>query len=142
MTIADKAFIGRQPIFDQNMVVYGYELLFRSNERNAADFRDGDHATANVLLSAFADIGLDEVIGDKPAFVNLTRNLLLQRQFACLPPQRVVLEILEDIEPDDEVLAAITDLKHQGFKIALDDFVYRPELEPLLPLADIVKLEL
>ncbi len=135
------AFVGRQPIFTTEQSVFAYELLFRSGDQTAAVIEDGDQATASVLLGAFADIGLDPLVGGKRAFINLTRNLVLGRNLACLPPERVVLEILEDIGPDAEVIEALEELSDQGYMIALDDFVFHPDLQPLIELADVVKLE-
>ena len=137
----DTAFVGRQPIFWSNLKVYGYELLFRSGDESSAIFDDGDRATATVLVNSFVDVGIGSIVGAKRAFINVTRNLLLSQQLTFLPPDRVVLEILEDIEPDDEVLACVQDLVDEGYSIALDDFVFRPELAPLVELADIVKVE-
>ncbi|MEO1529007.1 MAG: hypothetical protein AAFX06_26595, partial [Planctomycetota bacterium] len=136
-----KAFVGRQPIFQSNLDVFGYELLFRSGEKSFADIGDGDVATAQVLVSSFADIGLDTLVGPKRAFVNLTRNLLVDGNLSCLPPDRLVLEILEDIPVDDDTIAAIAELREQGFTIALDDFVFSKDVAPLIELADIVKVE-
>ena len=59
-----------------------------------------------------------------------------------MPPHRIVLELLEDISPDDEVLSAVRRMKEIGFTIALDDYVYRRELDDLVGLADIVKVDL
>lgn len=140
-TSSETAFVGRQPIFDAELNVFAYELLFRSGDQNKAVITDGDQATASVLLSTFTDIGLDTIVGSKRAFINLTRNLLLGTNLSCLPADRVVLEILEDIEPDAEVVLAAERLVREGYTIALDDFVYRPELEPLIDIADIVKIE-
>lgn len=138
---AECAFVGRQPIFDRDLNVFAYELLFRSGDGNSAMITDGDKATANVLLNTFTDIGLETIAGKKKAFVNLTRKLLLGNNLSCLPADRVVLEILEDIEPDALVLEAVKQLAAQGYTIALDDFVYSADLEPLIGLADIVKIE-
>ncbi|TWU04979.1 EAL and HDOD domain-containing protein [Stieleria varia] len=137
----DRALVGRQPIFSSSLDVYGYELLFRSGEENSARFCEGDRATANVILNTFTDIGLETLAGSKCAFINLTRNLLLARHLSCLPADRVVLEVLEDIQPDRHVLAAVAEYSELGYTIALDDFIYREELEPLIDLADIVKVE-
>ncbi|MCA9136724.1 MAG: HDOD domain-containing protein [Planctomycetales bacterium] len=139
--LSETAFVGRQPIFRPDQTVHAYELLFRSGEQNAAVITDGDRATASVLLNTFTDIGLDTIVGSKSAFINLTRNLLLGENLSCLPPDRVVLEILEDIKPDEKVIAAAQRLVSSGYTIALDDFVYSPELEPLIGLAGIVKIE-
>ena len=136
-----KAFVGRQPIFQANLDVFGYELLFRNGNQSYADVDDGDAATANVLMSSFADIGLDTLVGSKQAFVNLTRNLIVDGNLSCLPPDRLVLEVLEDVPVDKPTIHAVTELRESGFTIALDDFVFRKDLIPLIELADIVKVE-
>ena len=138
----DNSFVGRHPILDAQLQITGYELLFRTANAKRASFSDGDQATLSVLLNTLMDIGLERVVHDKKAFVNITRNLLVGDEIACLPPDRIVLEILEDVQPDDEVLAAVKRLSQLGFTIALDDYVYREQLDPLLDLVDIVKLDL
>ncbi|MGA7801649.1 MAG: HDOD domain-containing protein [Gammaproteobacteria bacterium] len=135
-------FIGRQPIYDGALTVQGYELLFRSGPDNHAVVANGDQATSQVILNAFVDIGLDQLVGTAPAFINLTRNFLVRSEPLPLPPDRVVLEVLEDIQVDDTVLAAVRRLANQGYTIALDDFVFREELRPLLELAEIVKIDI
>ncbi|MEM6471799.1 MAG: HDOD domain-containing protein [Planctomycetota bacterium] len=135
------ALVGRQPILRPDGSVFGYELLFRRHGATAACIDDGDRATADVFLQSMIDIGLENLVGEKLAFINLTRNLVLSDQLLCIPAGRVVLEILEDIEPDDDVIAAVSKLVAAGHVIALDDFVYSPRLDPLIELADIVKIE-
>lgn len=72
-------FVARQPVFDRNLSVYGYELLFRANtEENQAVILGGDEASAHVMMSAFGDMGLSDVVGDALAFVNFTEGLLLR----------------------------------------------------------------
>ena len=138
------ALIGRQPIYGEDIRVFAYELLYRSEGcSNQATFLDGDSATANVLLNTFLEIGLEQVVGRKhKAFINITRSFLLQRLCHTLPANRVVLEILEDIEPDPPVLEAIAELSEQGYIIALDDFVYHESLLPLVELADFIKVDI
>jgi c-di-GMP phosphodiesterase len=135
-------FVGRQPIYDLESVVFGYELLYRSGETvNRADFSDGDLATSQVILNAFVEIGLESLVGDSFAFINFTENFLVQGLAHQLPPGRVVLEILEDVTVNDALLAAVGELAGAGYTIALDDFIYRPDLEPLLQFAHFVKVD-
>jgi EAL and modified HD-GYP domain-containing signal transduction protein len=134
-------FVGRQPIFDRRLCLHAYELLYRGAGVDFADFREGDQATSRVLLNAFTEFGLERLVGDHLAFVNLTRSFVVGERPLPVPPNRVVLEVLEDIHPDAEVLAGLRDLKRRGFRIALDDFVLREEFEPLLPLADVIKVD-
>ncbi|MEN0065250.1 MAG: HDOD domain-containing protein [Myxococcota bacterium] len=131
----------RQPIFDASLEAIGYELLYRRPNQTRANFTDGDHATARVVVGALVDMGLDEVCGRSRAFINVTRGLLCNRRLISLPPDRVVLELLEDIEIDDDLVRVVRELADQGYTFALDDYVYREGFEHLLPFATYVKLD-
>lgn len=136
-------FIGRQPIFDRTLEVYGYELLFRSGEAmQHADVIDGDQATSQVMLNSFIDIGLNNLVGKHKAFINLTRYFLEDPERIVIPTEQTVLEVLEDIEPDDEIVNTLTILKNKGYCIALDDFLFQENLQPLVDLAEIVKIDI
>lgn len=137
-----EVYIGRQPIFDRNLDVYGYELLYRSADINQAMFLDGDHATAVVISNTFLEIGLERLVGDKHAFINLTRPFLLGEIPIPLKPDQLVLEILEDIVLDAELLQAIQKLKRQSFTLALDDITDTSRWQVLQGLVQIVKLDL
>ena len=134
-------FIARQPIFDTKGKVYAYELLFRSGLHNYFDSDDQDHAAASVIANSNLLFDLNEMTGNTKAFINCTRRVLLEEMMTTLPRQQAVVEVLEDIEPDDKLIAACRKLKEQGYIMALDDFVYHKNFEPLLELADIIKVD-
>lgn len=137
----EQVYIGRQPIFDNEARIAAYELLFRNSSQNNALVIDGDQATSQVIIDTFMEFGLDKIVGRHRAFINLTRNFIVGDCPLPLNPEQVGLEILEDIAPDERVVAALQDLARQGYLIALDDFEFRPELAPLLEFAHIVKLD-
>lgn len=137
-----EVMVGRQPIYSADLDVLAYELLFRNDEVNRAAITDGDRATAKVILNTFMEIGLDQVVGDRRAFINFTRGFIVNNHCAALPKERIVVEVLEDIKPDREVVEALKSLSNQGYTIALDDFVYRDELKPFIELANIIKVDL
>jgi len=134
-------FVGRQPIFDRHLEVVAYELLFRSGGANWADITDGEYATSQVVHDAFMEIGLESLVGSKRAFINLTRDFILQDYTAVFPADRVVLEVLENIVVDTELIEAVRALSRQGYMIALDDFVFNEHLRPLVEIADIIKVD-
>lgn len=136
-----KVFVGRQPIYDRKMNVFAYELLFRSGAEGGARFTDGDAATSQVLLNTFLEIGVERIAGESLAFVNLTRDLLLNADLE-LPKEKVVLEVLENIDVDPVLVGAVERLHKAGYRIALDDFAFEPRWEPLLKLAHVVKVEI
>jgi len=135
------AFVGRQPIYGRSIDMFAYELLFRHNEVNHATFTDGDAATAQVMLNTFVEIGLDHIVDDHLAFINLTRDFVLGNYYVALPNDRVVLEVLENMGVDQELMDALQRLSKLGYQIALDDFVYHESLKPLVELADIIKVD-
>ncbi len=131
--------LARQPIFDRQMKVIGYELLCRSSFINEASFTDGDVASSQVLLNAFTELSIEKVVGKHLAFVNFTRNLLKSP-----PPfdrQQLVIEVLEGQHVDASMLHSLKVLREQNYTIALDDFVLTPETKHLIPYADIIKLD-
>ncbi|MGD0090385.1 MAG: HDOD domain-containing protein [Planctomycetota bacterium] len=134
-------FIARQPIFDRAQHICAYELLFRTGPQNVYTGADGDQATVEVISHLLCNFGLDSLVGRKRAFINFGRNLLLQKTPAILPANRVVVEILEEVQPDAEVLEACRALKHAGYTLALDDFAMQGGKEPLASLVDIIKVD-
>ena len=135
-------FVGRQPIYNRNVEVIGYELLFRPYEGEKANVIDGDYATSQVILNTFMEIGLEEIVGEGLAFINLTRSFIEEKYPIPLLQNRVVLEVLEDINIDKNLIDSLNDLSKRGFQIALDDVINPSDIDPLLGVANIVKLDL
>ncbi|MCC6316108.1 MAG: HDOD domain-containing protein [Gemmatimonadaceae bacterium] len=135
-------FMARQPIFERDGRIAGYELLYRKsgNSQSATD-ATADVMAAEVLVQTFLNIGLDRVTGESRAYLNFTRDMLVQRTWSLFDPARVVIEILESVAPDAEVIAAVQALVDAGYTVALDDFVYTPAHEPLLDLVHVVKVD-
>jgi len=142
--IDNTLFLARQPIFDNHLNLFAYELLFRSNQNNQSGIEeiDGDKATSQVITTTFLEFGTERVLSGKLGFINLTRAYITGEIPLPFDQRHVVLEMLEDIEIDDEVIAGIQNLSEQGFTIALDDFIYHPDTLPLIDCADIIKIDL
>lgn len=136
-----EVYVARQPIFKRNKKIYGYELLFRGGMANYFPDIDGDTATSRVLSNSFFTIGIENILGTRPAFINFTQGLLENRVPLLFPKERVVVEVLEDVEPEDGVIQACREIGEKGYSIALDDFFYRVKFDPLIALADTIKLD-
>lgn len=131
--------VGRQPIVDSSGDLVGYELLYRSTGVSDAPVT-GEQMTADVLFSALT-IGVDQLVGDRLAFCNADRGVLLGETPVTLPPDRTVIEVLETVAVDDDVVRGCRELVKRGFHLALDDFVWTDGIERLLDLAWIVKID-
>lgn len=134
-------FVARQPIFDRRRTVVAYELLFRSSLDNFFGKNDPNRASLQMMDTTLLGFGLDALLGDKVGFFNASRDVLIREHWAVLPSARTVIEVLETIEPDEEVAAACRAIRAAGYRLALDDFVFRPEYERLLPFADYIKID-
>ena len=135
-------YIGRQAIFNRKMEVYAYELLYRSGETNSATFNDPDLATTQVTLNTIIEMGLNKIINQSKAFINITRNFLVGNYPILLPPERTVIEIPENVTTDEELLVALNVLHKAGYTIALDDVMELDRIIPYQNIATIVKLDL
>jgi len=134
-------FIARQAIYDNQNEVIGYELLYRSSDINKAVFSDGNQASCETIINSFMHIGIDNLMGSSLAFINLPHDFIVNETLTPMFEQQSVLEILEDVKPTENIINGIKRLKKQGYRIALDDFLFKEELIPLVKLADFIKIE-
>jgi c-di-GMP-related signal transduction protein len=141
-TATQLVHIGRQPLYDWTGAVAGYELLFRGAATDIEASRRSAYATSQVIVNAFTEFGLEQLVGGRQCFINLTRDFLVGDLPVPFDPHHAVLEILETVEIDDQVLAGVAELVEQGYQIALDDFVFGLGHERLLSLATYVKLDM
>src|SRR5664279_785103 len=132
-------YIARQPILDLHGRVHGYELLFR-NDRQDFFGGEGELATRTMIDNSVI-FGLEDLACGLPAFVNCTAETVIGRHVGLLPPRMAVLEILETADPVPSLVEACAQLKASGFRLALDNFVWKPSMEPLVRLADYVKID-
>jgi EAL and modified HD-GYP domain-containing signal transduction protein len=136
-------FIARQPIVDRNEVLVAFELLFRSANRSDAGVVDDTHATSQVVVNAFGEMGIAKVLGTSKGFVNVDAVFLQSDLIELLPKEQVVIELLETISINRQIVERCAELKAKGFSLALDDVVeLSDDIKPLLELVDIVKLDL
>jgi len=132
--------LARQPIIDRKGNTVAYELLFRKG--NSQQVVDDRAATAHVIAHAFNELGLDNVLGGKRAFINFDAILIMTDVIEFLPPDKVVIELLETVKITPAIVSRCKDLKQLGFSIALDDVEgIDPAHCPLMPVLDYVKID-
>jgi c-di-GMP-related signal transduction protein len=142
----NKLLLARQAIFNKKGEVCAYELLYRSGEYltaqiNALDPLHGDTATSFVIAQFFTNMDINDLIGEKTAYINFTYNHIIQQLPSLLPKNRIVIEVLETVVMDTLLLQCLSKLRDEGYIIALDDFIYQEELIPLMNLAHIIKVD-
>jgi EAL and modified HD-GYP domain-containing signal transduction protein len=134
--------IGRQQIFDQKLNIYAYELLFRGSDFDLNHKEGATQATNQVITDTILELGLNTIVGPHKAFINFTTQNILDKTPLHLPKDRIVIEVLENVEIDSRIVTNLKELSKLGYIIALDDFVFTDEWMPLVQLADIIKLDI
>lgn len=134
-------YVARQPIFDQKMQIMGYELLYRRSMNNFYEGIDDSQSTAELINNAYLAMEFSELTNATRAFINFSEDMLLKRVPLLLPKEAIVVEILERVKISDKLIDACKELKEQGYIIALDDFVFDESYEPIIELANIIKIE-
>ncbi len=135
------SYIARQPIFDRNMGVYGYELLYRQGSENLFMQMDDDQATAELIYTSMLVFDLYDLTESTRAFINFSKELIESDIPSLLPKQSITIEVLERSQTTQATIDACRRIKALGYSLALDDFVFNPEDLPLLEFADIVKVD-
>lgn len=139
---ATELFLGRQPILDARENLVAFELLFRSGHTDGARIDDDLIASATVIHHVFSELGVNAVLGHYTGYINLSAALLLSDVIELLPPERVVLELLETVEINDRLVARLQELRARGFRLALDDYLGdEAQYADVLGLMDVIKVE-
>ncbi len=136
-------FVGRQPIYNKELGIYAYKVLFRSGKENSAGANlNEDKATSQVIINTFLDIGLDNLVGNALSCINLTERFLIDEDALPIPAERVILDIHANINANEATLTALEKLKKAGFTLALQDIRDIPNFNALLKLTDILKINI
>ncbi len=135
-------FVGRQPIYTRDLDVYAYELMPHGTEADENESFAADKATSQVIINAFMEIGIDKLVRDKIAFLTLTEHFLQSDYELPLPTDRVILKIPDYINVTSEVITGVKRLASLGFKLALDNYLQHPQLQPLASLASVIDINI
>lgn len=135
-------FLARQPIFNKLKEVVSYELLYRFSNKNYSGMIDGDFATSDVINNSILINNIETITSGKKAFINFTKNLLLNNTPLLFRKDLIAIEVLENITIDHDVVTAIIKLKESGYTVVMDDFTYYEEFELIKNHVDIIKIDL
>ena len=133
--------IGRQQIFDKNLDIYAYEILFRGQDYDLTETSQASQATNQVITDTILELGINRLVDSHKAFINFTHQNILEKVPLHLPKDRIVIEVLENVTIDLQIINNLRELSALGYIIALDDFVFTEDWRPLVEFADIVKLD-
>ena len=132
--------VARQPIYNNCMGVYGYELLFRSSSNSAEGLKPTE-ATAQVLATTILNFGLDELVLQRKAVINVTRAFLDIMLDIQLPTEQVILDLPDNIVVDDKLIEKLKELNDRGYGISVGGLANLRELQRLFPYAKIFRID-
>ncbi|MFA0081062.1 EAL and HDOD domain-containing protein [Vibrio breoganii] len=135
------SYIARQSISDRSGNTVAYELLYRQSHLNRYPKVNANYATRSIMVDLLLDhsrLLLNNVTG----YINFSHDCIINGLPLCLPPENIVVEVLEGDSPSAELIEAIKDLHAKGYQIALDDFIPSPEWDPVIPFISIIKIDI
>jgi len=135
------SYVARQPILDSKQQLVAYELLFRDGKSNSFPNINPNQATSNILTNNHLTLGVEQVTGNLPAYINFHSETLIRHFPSFLDAKKVVIEIVEDVEINDELISAVKSLREKGYQLALDDFDFNPKWSVLFPYIDTIKVD-
>ena len=137
-------FLGRQPILDRNHNLVAFELLFRQEEtEETANITNDLFASANVIVNAYGQFGIQNVLGQQRGFINADPDLIMSNIISLLPCKHVVLELREPTSITPEFMQRCNELKQKGYQFALDNIIaMNSRVEQLLPIVSVVKVNI
>lgn len=137
-------FLGRQPILDRNHNLVAFELLFRQGETEEVAHVTNDlSASANVIVNAYGQLGIQNVLGRQRGFINADPDLIMSDIISLLPCKHVILELREPALITAEFMLRCNELKQKGYQFALDNVVaMNSKIEQLLPIVSVVKVDI
>ncbi|MCR4943775.1 MAG: HDOD domain-containing protein [Clostridium sp.] len=130
-------FLARQAIYDKKGDVVAYELLFRDSRENYFPRNIDEEKATLKLISNCGMMGISKLPNNKKAFVNFPRGVLLKDVVSLLSSERYVVEILENVEPTEEILIYLSELKKKNYILALDDVSNKERCKDFETLIDI-----
>ena len=143
--ILDAATIARQPIFDAEHVIVGYEFFFR-NEAGECDVSNPRAATAAVLVSLLNQLGLRASAGSGLLFVNIDRSILQTDLLLSAPAERFVFEVSAESILGNKEREMLHMYTNKGYRFALSNASSNPALfesvQSLLPYFEYVKFDM
>ena len=141
------AYIGRQAIYNTVYNVAGYELLYRRNDQiGAAGLgMDGDEMTKSVLLDAVNVFGIKNLTNGLPAYINFTRNLIMDDFAYLFDPKDIVVEVPSDIFVNDALVSKLSGLQRSGYQLSLNSYNEkngRIKFDRIINSFDVIRLDI
>lgn len=139
---APEISVTRQPIYNENEDTFAYELLFRNSDAEFSSIDDNDPESSQIIANVFMEIGLKLLVGDKPAFINLSHRFIKEKHSIPFAKDKFILQILAHSEMGTDLLNAINELRQNSFTIALDDLEYNDAKKGLIDQCEIIKVDI
>lgn len=138
----NSTLLAYQPIYDRQLDIVGGELLYRNDSGLTVLDVGEEYATSELVFQLCTGITEQFEGFDHPLYINVSKDFVLSDAFLPLEPSRVIVELVERIEPTPELIDAIARWHRKGFRFALDDFELSPAWQPLFKYCDVVKIDI
>lgn len=134
--------IARHPVLDRDRQLFGYELQFRDSRRPGTDPSALAREFPTTLVDTVDSPEFAKLLGNGVAFINVTPDFVAKGFADLLPQDRIILEILQTMEADQELLQMLNKASESGFRLAFSLLIDDPDYLPVFESVDFVKVDL
>ncbi|GAB4394018.1 MAG: HDOD domain-containing protein [Gammaproteobacteria bacterium] len=138
--MSEAIYFIRSPIFNAKLEVIACELFFaRSTQADSHTEIVEKDITMHEIVDCFADNQLQELVDQETTLLPYTQDV--KQVDLPFPKGQLIVEVLVDDDNEDQkALSAIRSLNRDGYLIALNNFCFEENWQPMARLADIIKI--
>ena len=107
------------PIYESNVALHAYELVSQPRDEGSPHPPAAELDALRDELGTFSEVGLDQIVGNHQAFVDVSHDAVMAGYCLSLSKQRVVLEVLDDIVSDPAFKDELRKLSDAGYRIVV-----------------------
>ena len=139
--------IARQPVFDRDKNIVGYEVYLRNYE-DLSKYPDNlpYNKATYIIADLIAELGVHRISEGKRIYINMSLDSILNKSIDLLPMSHIAIEL---IPPQVEVgqivyknaLKRIDEMKKEGALVVLTEDLYNNKYVDILERASAVEFE-
>lgn len=129
-----------QPVLDRKSQAVAIAVLY--HQESYLDSDDDIDATARVVVNAYLNSEVVDLLGLRKVFVKIDAHFLESGMISMLPAQRTVLELAPYDLATEAAMELCKDFRRMGYSFALGDCELTESVSELLDAVDIIKLDI
>ncbi|MEE9398373.1 MAG: HDOD domain-containing protein [Methylococcales bacterium] len=136
-----EGFIGRTPIYNKSLELFGYDLQFGCQESAETIKSEKGFYSKDCIANVSSEIPLEKITGPKIGFIDAFPSLLSDLVDFSWPKDRIIFRVTDPLLASENFTADLQKLSSQGFSFDLEAHRYGSIKEQALDGAKICSID-